>query len=464
MSVSSVKSWKVVAALLMALGVFVLPGPQAHAFGKKKPSGPSAEELLVADLFKVVNENQHEINVLRKELGLPKVGSPVVPHDPKKRPTSVQVAEYIRGQQKEIARLHKRMIENNEARRTSDAERKRIMDEAQDEAARLRKEENLQTTGMVEGRCSGIFDVAFSDQATVLGRKFWSTQCIDKKLTSLESLRSQLQGQGKVSVKAEHDYEMWNSIYSIISSYAGNLYTASRWFYPAYGVMSATGVASNPEMLVAPKNQAEGCDQAYRVNESGVVGDAVPGANLLDRYRLVAMCVSGCYTPDQQIRFSEGYLDIKDASTRRVSKIQALNPDSVLERPAFEEADVAAYTIDVVDSWQEILEIKTLSGKAIRVTPGHPLLDATGSMRRADQFARGDLLVEETGAPDPIESVVGSNYYGKVYNVRLTSEDPASNVIAAQGLLTGSVYFQNEGTSELNRALFRVNLPDALVE
>jgi len=107
-----------------------------------------------------------------------------------------------------------------------------------------------------------------------------------------------------------------------------------------------------------------------------------------------------------------------------------------------------------------------ISGGTLAVTMEHPILDHEGRMREVSTFKVGDLLVKSDGSLDPIESIAGRTYVGKVYNVNLESNDDLQNIVIAQGYLHGSMHFQaGAGVKKLNQALFRkLIVPSDLIQ
>jgi hypothetical protein len=145
-------------------------------------------------------------------------------------------------------------------------------------------------------------------------------------------------------------------------------------------------------------------------------------------------------------------------------EVLSLSPDSTRDHLSFEPTELQACTVDIAPSWQNVIDIETISGKKLTVTTRHALLDSEGRMREADTLRVGESLVQMDGTPDPIIQLHPRRYYGKVYNVHPWSGSSMKNVVVAEGLLSGSVYYQNEGVKDLNRDLFRLHLPSGLVQ
>lgn len=185
-----------------------------------------------------------------------------------------------------------------------------------------------------------------------------------------------------------------------------------------------------------------------------------------DQYSFIGFCRAGCYTPDQVVLFSEGFIPIKEASSSLKEELVVVAKDSTMDRIELVTALLDSYTVDPISKAQKILKIKTQDGGEIKVTLNHPLLDSKGYMRSANTLRVGESLVKMDGVSDVITSIEEYTYTGKVYNVKPTSNNPSENIVVAQGFLNGSVYFQNEGIKEMNRLALRAGniIPDSLVQ
>lgn len=171
-------------------------------------------------------------------------------------------------------------------------------------------------------------------------------------------------------------------------------------------------------------------------------------------YKKSGFCIAGCFTPEQEILFADGYVAIKEAKEKDMSSILTYD-GSVKGHPTFKISELVGYTVDAEEYNQPILIIKTASGGEIRVTPNHPLVDSRGYMITAETFKVGDSLVSFVGKNDVVQSIERVDYFGKVYNVNMGTHDISTNIIVAQGFLSGTVYFQNEGLEHLNRMVLR---------
>lgn len=173
------------------------------------------------------------------------------------------------------------------------------------------------------------------------------------------------------------------------------------------------------------------------------------------QYSVVGFCLGGCYTPDQQVLFVDGYRAIGEAQSKLQTEVMALAPGASFERLAYSARPLQQIVTDLEPGRETILTIKTQSGGELKVTKNHPLVDGEGRMRNADTLKIGESLVRENGETDAITSVNREAYYGKVYNVKIEGSDPLQQIVLAQGYLNGSIHYQNEGVRERNRELLR---------
>jgi len=212
--------------------------------------------------------------------------------------------------------------------------------------------------------------------------------------------------------------------------------------YPSYGWFNdAISDYQNPKSWFAPPRLASGA----KVSCSLIPAD----------YEVAFYCASGCYTPDQQILSDEGPVAIGQASSMNLASVQTLTADSSLDQLHYQSGHVLSYISDAQAGNQDVLRLKMLSGGELRVTLNHPLVNAKGEVAQAQSFREGDLLVKADGQLDPILSIKKENFYGKVVNLRMTSEDLKENILVAQGYLNGSVRYQNEYVAQMNRQLLR---------
>jgi hypothetical protein len=180
-------------------------------------------------------------------------------------------------------------------------------------------------------------------------------------------------------------------------------------------------------------------------------------------FTVIAYCESSCYTPDQNLRFSTGDVNIVEAFDTLRDDVVTLAGDATIERPTTQVSQVHSYTREIRDVEQPIFKLFTASGGSLSVTNEHPLLVSTGRLVKAESVREGDQLLKADGTPDPIVHIERTTFFGKVYNIRPTATELVRNILIAQGFLVGSARFQNEDIRYMNRALLFHTVPDSVM-
>lgn len=193
------------------------------------------------------------------------------------------------------------------------------------------------------------------------------------------------------------------------------------------------------------------------------VDPSAPAKDRADAH-IRAKCTSSCYKPEVRVFFPDGYHAIVDAVSKRFPKVVALSESSTFENLKYKVSKVAAYSKELQNAQHDIASIRTRSGGRLDVTLNHPLVDGTGVMREAHSFKVGDALVRSNGQRDTIVDIRLEKHFGQVYNLRPEDETLLSQIVVAEGFLSGSAWYQNDGANNLNRDVFRLYLPESLVE
>jgi hypothetical protein len=194
------------------------------------------------------------------------------------------------------------------------------------------------------------------------------------------------------------------------------------------------------------------------------------GAPLPADYQTLGLCTSSCYRPEVALRFTSktsgkpADVAIADALDKRLDTIVVLSDRSTLERPIHVSMAVDTYTMSATPTEHTILNFATESGGTLAVTGNHPLIDAIGRVREASTFVAGEALVRDDGALDPIVSINPEKYFGRVYNVAPATSSLLGNIVIANGFLSGSSWYQNDGADHLNQKLFRNTLPRSILQ
>jgi hypothetical protein len=191
--------------------------------------------------------------------------------------------------------------------------------------------------------------------------------------------------------------------------------------------------------------------------------DRNAGCGVPAGYSVQGFCTSSCYTPEQELWFPTGFVPIQQARASVLKQIVTLSPESRQGNLSFQNTPVDSYTMEFKDTWHDIIIFETQTGGELRVTTNHPLVDGEGRVRTADTFRVGDSLVHFESGNDPIVRLTKIKYFGKVYNVTPRAEDLTSQIVVAQGFLSGSAFYQNDGVNYLNRQILRRNLPESII-
>lgn len=179
---------------------------------------------------------------------------------------------------------------------------------------------------------------------------------------------------------------------------------------------------------------------------------------------IATVCLASCFTPEQQILAQKegsgslNYVKIYDAWDQQFKFAATLGANSTMRSKEVKKTPVDQWVTELIDANHDILVFTMKSGRQLRVTPNHPVLNDQGAMQSADQFKKGDNLVALGGQLDPIVKIEKIVHFGKVYNVFVKSAAIQNNVIITNGYLNGTAFFQNEGTMYLNRKLLRDQL------
>lgn len=185
---------------------------------------------------------------------------------------------------------------------------------------------------------------------------------------------------------------------------------------------------------------------------------------------IAAVCVSSCATPEQTIiaksAQDKSLSSVKfiDALTQNMAWVGTLQSNSVMSSKVVQKTAVDKWITELVDTTQPILIFKLKSGGELKVTLNHAILHESGVMKMASEFKVGDNLLQLGAKKDQILAIEQANYFGKVYNLFVKSNDLKKNVVVVNGYLTGTAFYQNEGAQSLNRDLFKNRLLRGVLE
>jgi len=191
------------------------------------------------------------------------------------------------------------------------------------------------------------------------------------------------------------------------------------------------------------------------------VADCAGARSIPANYIWISDCLSSCYKPSMRLSFEGQSKGIRQALDEGAAVVDVLADDSTLEQPVSMAMPVDYFVASFKDTWHDIVTLRMLSGGVLEVTANHPLVDERGAIREAGTFAMGEALIRHNGELDPIVDIAFARWYGKVYNIQPLSQETLENIVIAEGYLSGSSWYQNDGGSERSRVLFRANIPDS---
>ncbi|MBJ6761643.1 hypothetical protein JGU66_12780 [Myxococcaceae bacterium JPH2] len=285
-------------------------------------------------------------------------------------------------------------------------------------------------------RCT--FDQLNSDQA--YGRQRWAK-------------RWQQQNPYATTQWGGLDMRYWHSSYSTEANDAAALATPI-WLYPIY---------VDPANMYSPWKGPGAYGSTTATLTGAQIQTDIPYTFKPAGIQMDGLCEPGCYAPDQEILLSSGPMGIQSALESGQMDLVTLTPDATFSALTFMDNTVEHYTLDRDAADQEIVTFHTESGGVLRVTTEHPLVVPEGNLKRARELGVGDRLVNQDGKFDTIVSLEKSIEHTRVYNVRPVTTDYTSNIVVAQGFLSGSQRFQSEYVEEMNRLILRGNVPDSVI-
>lgn len=197
-------------------------------------------------------------------------------------------------------------------------------------------------------------------------------------------------------------------------------------------------------------------------NSYGMYWTFVPGiapkreiVPCIKNMRLFTMCPTGCYTLGQHMLFGSEALTFSEATGFEGATVTSLSFDNGVTQ--HKEQEIQYFTVGK-KSKEEVLSISTLEGHRIEVTPDHALVDGAGNVVHARAVTVGSMLLTAEGKPVLVTSVEKREINASVWNVRPSSPKKEDNVLAAEGLATGSIRFQNEWAD----TAYRLSLRDSV--
>jgi len=239
----------------------------------------------------------------------------------------------------------------------------------------------------------------------------------------------------------------------------------ARPMYPTFGNNSNINTAT--QLFTPPMtcNASDVCT-VNSPNDCRLFTDAggvTPYNSSVTGFFVNGYCVSSCYLPDQQIAFEGGNEGILDALNELRTGVTTLTPKSTLNSIKTRTDEVASYTRDIHEAKQVIFTITTRSGGQLKVTDKHPILEGNGRIVQAQSIKVGNQLIKPDGTRDEVVSVIQTDYFGKVYNIKPASTNRVANILIAQGFLVGSSRYQNDDVDLINRIILGRGIPTDVI-
>lgn len=346
--------------------------------------------------------------------------------------------------QAEVARLRAQLAQEQLAREVRDLQDARAREAAavaaaqQQENLNRQQAENSALLAQMQtvtdnftwsrARCTAANDGAVDSAEAADVRRNWAISCFNQ-LSKDQSL-------------PEMTRMRYTSFLGIIS--ANTIYNQDRHFYPTFGEVEFHETSRSPrtyEVVMRP----HGAITAQEMSSCDVLRNLVP----------IGVCVSGCFTPDQRVFMQSGYTPILTAYNQRLMSVLSLDRSSTSTDLKYVPRELDYYTVSPQDEINTIYVFTTAGGSRLQVTGNHGVVLSDGTLKVASEIRTGNELMTASGSADLVLNVETQQHRGKVYNMRLKSEDPVENLVVAEGLLVGSSFHQNEGVSYINRMILR---------
>lgn len=193
-------------------------------------------------------------------------------------------------------------------------------------------------------------------------------------------------------------------------------------------------------------------------NESGTFSPSITSSSnpMCSQIRLYAWCPRECYTPKQNMLFGEVNMSLEQAYRTEARSVTAMTEDATLDNLSYAEQMIEQITTNDVD--EEVYRLEGEGGERLEVTGNHPMVTADGTMMAARDLKAGDVLLDRYGAIVFLRAVSTRKYQGPVFNVLPVSKRKKENVLVAEGLLTGSMRYQQQWAHEAFRLTLRSSL------
>lgn len=170
-----------------------------------------------------------------------------------------------------------------------------------------------------------------------------------------------------------------------------------------------------------------------------------------DQLAIAYICPEECYTPNQQLLFNNAYQSIERAYTVSSPTVTALTGSATLMSLDTGEQPIEEFSTKGFEG--DVYTLVTDQGHRVEVTGNHPLISPSGSVVHASSLSVGDSLLMSSGEITSLVDVTTRPYSGPVWNVSPLSNNKKENILVNNGLLTGSLKFQNQFKEDEGRLL-----------
>jgi len=184
---------------------------------------------------------------------------------------------------------------------------------------------------------------------------------------------------------------------------------------------------------------------------SSLPGGSSPNRPPCGQLGIKTICTEECYTPGQSLMFGGSYQSVDSAYSSATPTVTALASGSTAELVSLSEQPIQEFVQSRHDG--DVFTLTTDRGQQIEVTANHPMVSAEGQMVPAQSLSVGDALLTSEADVTAIVSISKRTFSGTVWNLRPTSIKKEENVLVVNGVLTGSIRFQNQWKTDAGRFL-----------
>lgn len=167
---------------------------------------------------------------------------------------------------------------------------------------------------------------------------------------------------------------------------------------------------------------------------------------------------SDCFADMHKVLFTTGYITLKNAAYEiPAHTLVTVASNATLERMTYSTVPLENIVLDS-RATVELVYLKGQSGGFLAVTPAHPVMNHEGRLLQARDFKVGDSMIRLNGKADRLVEVRNFMYKGSTRNVVPRSDMLTSNLIIAEGYITGSYWYETVGQRFMGQQILRQSL------